>query len=96
VSIPTGIKGVRFRFGGYSPITSVAITPLANGRLNVTSKRLLFSGGTRNTSVNLDKIVNCHIYSDALKIEKRTGKPDLFTMSPNSARYILALVSALK
>lgn len=96
VSIPSGIKGVRFRFGGYTPISSEAITPLANGRLYVTSKRLLFSGDTRNTTVNLDKIVNCHIYSDALKIEKRTGKPDFFTMSPDSARYILALVGALK
>jgi hypothetical protein len=72
------------------------ITPLATGTLYVTSKRLLFNGDARNTSVNLSKIVDCHLFSDCLKIDKNTGKPDFFSMSPAQGRCILALVGVLK
>ncbi len=75
-SVPTGIKVVRFRFGQYSPIRSEELTPLANGTLYCTTKRLLFHGDSRNTKVDLKKIVDAHIFSDSLKIEKATGKPD--------------------
>ena len=96
VSIPSGIKGVRFRFGGYTPIRSEEMTPLSDGILYVTSERLLFNGDARNTTINLSKIVDCHVFSDSLRIEKSAGKPDLFSMNAPQARYILALVSALK
>jgi len=96
VSIPSGIRGVRFRFGGYTPIKSEEMTPLSSGLLYVTSKRLLFNGDRRNTTINLTKIVDGHVYSDALRIEKSTGKPDMFSMSPAQGRYILALISKLK
>jgi DNA-directed RNA polymerase subunit RPC12/RpoP len=96
VSIPSGIKGVRFRFGGYTPIRSEEMTPLASGTLYVTSERLLFNGDARNTTIALNKIVDCHVFSDSLKIEKSTGMPDLFSMNAAQARYILALVGALK
>jgi hypothetical protein len=96
VSIPSGIKGVRFRFGGYSPIKSEEITPLSSGTLFVTSARLLFNGDSRNTTVTLKKVVDAHIFADSLRIEKSTGKPDYFSMKPPQARYILALIGALK
>jgi DNA-directed RNA polymerase subunit RPC12/RpoP len=96
VSIPTGITGVRFRFGGYTPIKSEVMTPLSSGELYITSKRLLFEGENRNTTVNLSKIMDGHLYADALKIEKSTGKPDLFSMSVGQGRYILALIGKLK
>jgi DNA-directed RNA polymerase subunit RPC12/RpoP len=96
VSVPSGIRGVRFRFGGYTPIKSEAMTPLATGLLYVTSKRLLFNGDRRNTTINLTKIVDGHVYADALRIEKSTGKPDLFSMSPAEGRYILGLIGKLK
>jgi DNA-directed RNA polymerase subunit RPC12/RpoP len=95
-SLPTGIRGVRFRFGQYTPIRAEAITPLSTGTLYVTSKRLLFNGDSRNTSANLAKIVDGHLYSDCLKIDKSTGKPDYFSMSGDTGRYILALVGVLK
>jgi hypothetical protein len=96
VSIPTGIKGVRFRFGGYTPIRAEEMTPLASGILYVTSERLLFNGNTRNTTIILKKIVDGHVYSDSLRVEKSTGKPDLFSMDAGHARYILSLIGALK
>lgn len=95
-SIPTGIKGVRFRFGSYTPVRSEEMTPLSNGTLYITSERLLFNGDSRNTTITLSKIVDCHVFSDSLKVEKSTGKPDLFSMNAPQARYILALIGALK
>jgi len=96
VSIPSGISGVRFRFGGYTPIKSEEMTPLSSGLLYVTSKRLLFSGDRRNTTISLTKIVDGHLYADGLRIEKSTGKPDFFSMAPVQGRFILGLVGKLK
>jgi DNA-directed RNA polymerase subunit RPC12/RpoP len=96
ISIPSGIRGVRFRFGGYTPIRSEEMAPLSGGILYVTSQRLLFNGDARNTTINLNKIVDGHVFSDSVRIEKNTGKPDLFSMNPPEARYILALIGALK
>jgi hypothetical protein len=96
VSVPTGIKGVRFRFGGYTPIKCEEITPLADGMLYVTSQRLLFSGGSRSTMISLKKVIDGHIFTDALKVEKSAGKADYFSMNAGEARYILALIGALK
>ena len=96
VSLPTGIRGVRFRFGGYTPIRTEQMTPLAAGTLFVTSKRLLFNGDSRNTTISLKKIVDGHVFSNCVKIEKNTGKPDLFTMNAAQARLVLSLVGVLK
>ncbi len=96
VSIPSGIKGVRFRFGSYSPVRSEEITPLANGVLYVTSERLLFNGNERNTAIGLKKVIDGHVFADSVKIEKSAGKPDYFSMNPAQARYILSLVGVLK
>ena len=96
VSLPTGIRGVRFRFGGYTPVRTEQMTPLAGGTLFVTSKRLLFSGDSRNTTIGLKKIVDGHVFSDCVKIEKSTGRPDLFSMNAAQARLVLSLVGVLK
>ena len=96
ISVPTGIRGVRFRFGGYTPVRSESITPLASGTLFVTSKRLLFTGGARSTSIPLKKVVDGHVYLDSVKIDKNSGKPDSFSMNAAQARFILSLVDVLK
>lgn len=91
-SVPTGIRGVRFRFGSYKPIRSEEITPLSTGILYCTNKRLLFGGESRNTKVDFKKILDADIFSDCLKIEKETGKADYFTMNAPQARFITALI----
>jgi hypothetical protein len=53
VSVPTGIRGVRFRFGGYTPNRVEEVTPLSSGTLFITSRRLLFNGEKRSTTVAL-------------------------------------------
>jgi hypothetical protein len=72
------------------------MTPLAAGTLFVTSKRLLFSGESRNTTIILTKIVDGHVYSDCVRIEKSSGKPDLFSMNAAQARFVLSLIGVLK
>ena len=96
ISLPAGVRGVRFRFGGYTPVRSEQMTVLSAGTLLVTSKRLLFEGASRNTTISLKKIVNGHVYSDCVKVEKNTGKPDLFSMNAAQARFVLSLIGVLK
>lgn len=96
VSVPTGISGVRFRFGGYSPVRSEEITPLSSGLLIVTNTRLVFSGSTRNTKSDLKKISDAHVYSDCVRIDKFTGKPDYFSMTAPEARWVVLLIEKLR
>jgi hypothetical protein len=96
VSVPTGVRGVRFRFGGYTPVRTEQMTPLSSGTLYVTSKRLLFNGESRNTTIALKKIVGGHMFSECMRIEKSTGKPDLFSMDAPHARYVLSLIGVLR
>jgi hypothetical protein len=71
------------------------VKEIAEGILYLTSERLLFCG-SENTNVSLKKIVDGQFFSDFLKIDKSTGKSDLFSMNAMEARYILALIRALK
>jgi len=96
VSIPSGIKGVRFRFGSYQPISSQEITELDQGTLVVTNKRLYFLGSTRNTKVDYSKIIDATIFTDSLKIDKQTGKDDWFTMNAVQAKYISSIIGYYK
>ncbi|MDA7631763.1 hypothetical protein N8778_02935 [Verrucomicrobia bacterium] len=96
VSLPSGIKGVRFRFGNYQPITSQEITELDKGLLVITSKRLYFKGETRNAKIDYSKIIDATIYRDSLKIDKKTGKDDWFTMNAAEARYISSIIGYYK
>ena len=80
----------------HTPTRTEALTPLANGRLYCTTKRLLFHGDSRNTKVDLRKIVDVHILSDALKVEKATGKPDYFSMNAGQARFFTALIGRFR
>ena len=96
ISLPTGVRGVRFRFGGFTPVRAEQLMALSAGTLFVTSKRLLFNGESRNTSITFTKIVDGHVYLDCVRIEKGSGKPDLFSMNAAQARFVLSLVSVLK
>jgi hypothetical protein len=95
ISIPI-IKGVRYRIASYDFARREAITPLSSGILYITSKRLLFAGESRNTSINLSRIVNLQIYKGALEVQKNTGKPDLFSMEAAQASYITTMIGVIR
>jgi len=92
--IPTTWHQSRVQRRGYS-VRTEQITALSAGMLFVTSKRLLFKGDVRSTTISLKKIVDCHGYLDGIKIEKNTGKADLFSMNAVQARFVLSLSLAL-
>jgi ankyrin repeat protein len=89
-SVPTTWHQV-FTRGGFADTKAVA-----QGVLYVTSERLVFCGFSRNASVSLKKILSCRYYSDFLKVDKTTGRSDLFSMTVAEARYVGALIRALK
>ena len=80
----------------YSPVRSEVLAPLGSGILWVTSKRILFHADARSTKIDHKKIVDVHVYSDALKVEKASGRPDYFTMGAPEARYCAALIGWFK
>jgi hypothetical protein len=96
MSIPTGIKGVRFRLGQLTPIRSEELTALARGMLYVTSKRLVFNGDRRNTTVTYRRMLGASVFRDAIEIEKNTGRSDYFFMDAIRARYVSAIIRQLK
>ena len=49
-------------------------TQLDSGTLYVTSKRLLFDGAQKSTSIALKKIIRFTVFSDGIKIDKDTGR----------------------
>lgn len=87
-SIPTSWRQINLQ--------SAELATLSQGVLYVTSERLLFCGNLKNVSITLKNILDCQFYSDALKVDKNTGKPEVFSMTSVEARYILALIRALK
>jgi hypothetical protein len=95
-SVPTGIRGVRLRYGTISPISREELTPLASGTLYVTDVRLFFDGDRRNTATKLAKITDFTVYRDGLEVEKATGRSDVYYMDALRARFIEALVRALR
>ena len=96
MSIPTGIKGIKFRLGQLTPIRSEELTVLASGILYITSKRLVFNGDRRNAAVTFRRVLGTSVFRDAIEIEKSTGRSDYFFMDAIRARYVSAMVGCLK
>jgi hypothetical protein len=96
VSIPTGISGVRFRFGSVQPVSREELTELAQGTLYVTDRRLFFDGDRRNTTTRLAKVVDLDLFADGLGVEKETGRSDFYAMHPLQGRFIEAVVRTLR
>jgi hypothetical protein len=74
------MKGVRWRVRQVSVqrVSRDVMTQLDSGALYVTSKRLLFDGAAKNTSIALSKIVKFTAFSDGLRIEKDAGRDQYF------------------
>lgn len=95
VSIPSGIKGVRFRVGSATPIRAEEITPLSEGTVYVTNSKIIFVGTSRSTTIPYGKIVGSEPFSDSVKLEKATGRPDYFSMNAAQSRFVVGLLSLL-
>jgi len=96
VSVPTGIRGVRLKFGKMQPNRVEEISELDSGRLYITNKSIYFQGENRNTEISLSSILDTTVHTDSIRIDKKRGRADYFGMNLMNSRYIQALIGALK
>lgn len=91
-------KGVYYRVGNIKtvPNTSTELTTLDTGILYFTDKRLIFAGNKGNKVMPLNKIFDLTLYSDAITVQKDTGKPaTLFPIDGTPTKLIVAMISKL-
>lgn len=69
-------KGVRYRVGSVrvQRITRDELTPIDQGRLYVTNKRLIFDGAKKNTAIRYSSLIAFEPFGDGVVLEKASGK----------------------
>jgi hypothetical protein len=81
---PTGsiriMKGVRWRVGSVAVqrVSQDILTTVDTGILYLTSKRLLFSGEKKGSSILFPRVVSFTVYRDGMQVKKDTGKDHYF------------------
>lgn len=75
--------GIRFRSGimNTQRLSSETMLLRGAGTLYLTNRRFLFNGTSKSTSIYLGKIIGITFYSDGMRIEKESGKHQIFTFS---------------
>ena len=96
VSVPI-VKGVRYRLGSFSPTIEreSELVPIDDGRLYLTSKRLLFDGREKNTTIQWRNVVDLRLFEGGLKLDKGTGKDVFLTIGPGAEEAAAILVRLL-
>ena len=95
-SVPAGLRGLRFRAGQLTPSRTEELTQLSEGVLYVSNKRLIFSGNTRNTTIDYRRVIDFELFSDSLCVKTNKVRADYFAMAGLHAKYISALVWRLR
>jgi hypothetical protein len=99
---PTGririMKGLSWRYGSVSVnrVTSEELRQLDAGVLYITNKRLLFNGALKNVNIPFKKVIHFTVYKDGIRIEKDTGRDQLFLGSGDLELISEVLESALR
>lgn len=90
-------KGTTLRLGRAVPTYRVYddVVDISDGDFYLTSKRIVFVGDRRSTTITFGRLVNYELYRDAVKIYKSTGRPDIFALSPADAEYLDALLQVV-
>jgi hypothetical protein len=90
-------KGIRLRSNS-TPGKTVEweeFQPVSEGKVVVTSKRLLFVGDKKNFNVKLDKILDLELFPDAVMIYRGTVNPTYLFMD-DVARFYAVLSTVLE
>lgn len=91
-------KGLRLRSGvvNVERVTTDVMTPLSDGTLYFTNRRLLFTGTRKNTTILWNRVVSVSHFSDALGIHKDSGKPQYFRFDGlHDPQFLSALVDGI-
>lgn len=95
VSIPTGIKGVKFRTGGgRAKAIKEKVTEVKNtGKLYVTSEEIVYVHDSGNTAIKIKNIFTIQMYSNCVHIQTKTRKTaDDFYIDDKSNIFRLSVV----
>ena len=70
------MKGVYWRVGdvGVQRVTEDVLADLDTGTLYLTNKRVIFDGANKTTSIQLPKIINFMLYSDAVRSRRARAR----------------------
>jgi hypothetical protein len=86
------MKGVYYRAGsvGVQRVTSNELQTIDVGQVFITNKRFIFLGSRKNTNIQISKILSINPYSDAVGIEKDSGKSPIIKV--NDKADLLAMI----
>jgi len=84
-------KGLSYNIGSYNVSSHKETVSVSKGvgKMNLTTKRILFKSGDKGVTVTLSSIIDIEPFSDAVIITKSTGKPLIFNVSDGIRFYQL-------
>ena len=87
------VKGVYYRFGSMSvkPQSQDVWQTIDTGTLYLTSKRLIFMGGSGNKTIPINKILDFKPYSNGVDIQKDSGKSPFLEFSDDTELFSMIL-----
>lgn len=90
-------RGVYYRIGSASDerMNRTSLERVGEGRLLVTSKRVLFDGKTQSSTIPLRQISSYQVYADGIVLERRTGPGLYFTLDGDVELTAVILGAAL-
>jgi hypothetical protein len=82
-------KGVSYRVGAFRGhlVSETGIVPVSDGRMIITSRRIVFAGNAKSFATRLDKIIDIQLFSDGMRFsESGRSKPRIirFTQTGNA------------
>lgn len=89
-SIPI-VKGVRYRIGSGSIQAQKSWQVVAEGRLILTDKAVVFESPQKNERITWTQIADVELLQDGYKISKRNGPPRVFTTDLPNPQFAAAL-----
>jgi len=89
------MKGVYWRVGSIAPqrVSETNLVEVANGTLYVTSKRVILDGATGNKSVTWRSVFGQELFSDAVKLEKSSGKDPYLFLPPSEIELASSIIA---
>jgi hypothetical protein len=91
-------KGIYWRMGdlGVQAVSDDVLTPIGNGDLFLTNKRLIFMGSRKNTTIPLSKILGFTPYKNGVAIQKSSGKSPFLEFQQGIDIFSMMLGRAMK
>jgi uncharacterized membrane protein YebE (DUF533 family) len=90
-------KGLRYRVGSFSPnrVTKEEFVTIDTGHLYITSKRIVFDGTKRNAAFRYASLLGFQPFTDAVLLEKSSGRNPLFMLNGDVEIFLTILSAAM-